>query len=201
MVYAVGVDGWEFSPALRRAQEGDEEALDEIYRRYSNAVLARIRGRLRGDMKALYQTTDIAQSVFLEVMKDLEKFEDRGEAAFLGWLRVKCENKIRKKLRKHLDNEGRQREVHVPTGWSPPARNGAGPATAAGDAEHRSLIRARLADLNDDQREVIRLRLEEKMSFREIAEQLSLPSDAAARMRFARAIVELRDRLGTSGDP
>jgi RNA polymerase sigma-70 factor (ECF subfamily) len=184
-----------FDILLERARQKDPRAIEALHARFAGLVLARIRSRLSPALRRRYDSTDIAQSVVVELIGRLHTFEDRGEEAFRHWLYTVAEHKIRSKLRRLRDATGRRREVAlsgevVETTRSP----NAGPITSAEAAEERAQVRAEIGRVDDETRELIRLRIDEEQSFAQIAERLSLPSADAARMRFTRAVSRLRDR-------
>lgn len=67
-----------------------------------------------------------------------------------------------------------------------------GPRTAAMRGELHAAILAHLGRLKPDYQRVIELRLVHERTWRDIAEQLSLPSEDAARKKYAYAIEQLR---------
>ena len=101
----------DFSELLEEAKRGRQHAFSELHRRYQFKVLARVRDRLTPSLRRRYDTLDLSQSVFLEVLRDLPDFENRGERAFRNWLYIKAENKVRTKLRRQLGREGARRET------------------------------------------------------------------------------------------
>jgi len=184
-----------FSALLVRAAAGDEEALAELHRRYQDAVRARVRARAPRMLRRRYDVHDIAQSVFVEVLRDLPRFEDRGEAAFRAWLFTKVEGKVKTKLAKMLKPAGGgRREVTAQSGvLARPVDRDAGPATHVAAGEDARRLDALVAALPPEQREIVVLRTREQLGFGAIAERLGLASADAARMRFARAVARLRD--------
>jgi RNA polymerase sigma factor (sigma-70 family) len=69
---------------------------------------------------------------------------------------------------------------------------------AAADPDIAMTIRASMATLSESQREVISLRLLQGLSFAHSGLRLGMSEDAA-RMRFARAMRQLRGELGRAG--
>lgn len=188
----------EFSILLADAQRGDAGALAELHRRYEPIVLARVRERLGATLRRHYDTRDLGQSVVVEVLRDLPRFEDRGELAFRHWLYIKAENKVRAKFRKHLNGANGQREVALSTSdGHATAVAGPGPATAAGDADTRQRLNDIVAALEEGSRAVVMLRGYEGLPFAAIAERLGLPGAEAARKRYVRALLSMREQWTT----
>lgn len=187
-----------FGELLRRAQSGDSAAFAEIDARHGPAILLRIRDRLPPVLRRHYDSLDLRQSVVAEVLRDIGRFEDRGEEAFRNWLYLKAENKIRSKLRKHLGPAGSRRSESLEPDAEPPSA-ASSPVTEAGDADEAARVRGVLAALDEEQRQVLAMRTELGLSFAEIAARVGLPSADAARKRYARALLVLRGRLGPEG--
>ena len=186
-----------FSELLSATKHGDADALAEMHRRYAPRLFARIRQRLTPMLRRRYDTLDLAQSVFVEVLRDLPRFEDQGEAAFRHWMYIKAENKVRKKLRKHLDRTGRRREQTLDSTGQP--RNGVtGPATGAERSDNQRRLQEMLGTLDETERRLLVLRGQRNLSYAAIAKQLGLPGANAARMRYSRALVSLRERWTSS---
>jgi RNA polymerase sigma-70 factor (ECF subfamily) len=155
-------------------------------------VLGAVRRRLPPALRRRADSMDVAQSVFEDVLRDLPRFEERGEEAFRHWLYLKTENKIRDAWRRKLGPDGRPREDAMGSNDAEPAARGPGPATEAGEIDEAVRLRRAVAELQPAQREIVTLRDEAGLGFAAIAERLGLPGADAARMRYARALVALR---------
>lgn len=185
-----------FSRTIAAARAGDPQAIALLYRRYASRVFTAVRRRLRSDLRQKLDSGDVVQSVFREVMRDLPRFEDRGETAFRHWLYIKAENNVRGKLRKYLGRAGRRREALLNGDL---AQVGGSPASEAASREDRVRVGALVGELDQDARSVVLLRLEQSLPFAEIARRLSLASSDAARKRYARALGKIRRSLGDAG--
>jgi len=66
---------------IRRAQTGDREAFEELYRRY----LSRIYGYIRLRVSTVHEAEDLTEMVFLKTFESLGRYQDRGTpfAAYL----------------------------------------------------------------------------------------------------------------------
>jgi RNA polymerase sigma-70 factor (ECF subfamily) len=188
-----------FARLLRAARAGDDEALAALHRRFAPAVFARVRSRLPSRLRRWYDTTDLGQSVFAEVLRDLPRFEDRGEREFRHWLYLKAESKVKAKLRKELGAGGRRWQEPLDDGdRAPVPARETTPSGAASAAEERAHLARALEALAPAQRQVIRLRAQEGLPFADVARRLALPSPDAARVRYARALLELRKQWTTT---
>jgi RNA polymerase sigma-70 factor (ECF subfamily) len=80
--------------AIRRAQQGDAEAFERIYRLHSRRVYALCLRMLGNTAEA----EDLAQEAFLQLFRKIGTF--RGESAFSTWLHRLAVNVVLMKLRK-----------------------------------------------------------------------------------------------------
>lgn len=185
----------EFSDLLRRAKAGDPAARDEFVRRCQAQIIPGLRRRLGPGLRRRFDTMDLGQSVIGDVLRDLPRFEDRGEAAFWSWLGEKAQNKVNDKLRRWFRPGGEGvREEGMGEDSDPVARGQPGPATQAGEADERAFVRAAIGTLPPLDRRVVELRHDQTLSFQEIADRLALKSEDAARKRYHRAIEVLGKR-------
>jgi RNA polymerase sigma factor (sigma-70 family) len=184
-----------FDELIAGAKSGDREAAGALYSAYAPVVARRVRGRLGAALRRHYETEDVADSVFSEVLRELPRFEDRGEAAFVRWLCLKAENKVRDKYRRVLGAGGRRRQTTLDTRDAAllAARDDAPDAAGETSDETRRLDDL-LAGLEPLDAEVVRLHGREQLPFAVVAERAGLPSAEAARKRYARALLALRAR-------
>ncbi len=185
---------WAFSSALAAAKRGDRESAQWLYERFRLQVHGQVRGLCNSYLRRHYDTLDLSQSVFSELLRDMDGLEDRGEHAFENLLRMKVRNKIRTKYRKHLDRDGNRRGVPLTADVPQPASC---PVMAAADAETRAKFAIALARLDPKRRELVRLRLEQGLSYSAIARRLDYPTADAARMQHARALLSLQGAWST----
>lgn len=92
---------------IRRAQQGDEQALEALYRRHSSRVYTVVR-RLVGDDA---QADDTAQEAWLRVLRALPTF--RGESLFSTWLHrvaINCAL-YRRRRERHRGEESELRDT------------------------------------------------------------------------------------------
>jgi len=184
----------EFEELIERARQGDPQAVDELFRRFSPAVLHHLRGQLGPALRRRYDTDDLGQSVLAEAIRDLPNFRAEHEGAFRKWLWLKARSNLWMKLRRELDREGRRREQT----WNGRERTDyADPADGAAAAEDRALLDAALEELDPVDREIVLLRDRDDLPYKDIAVRTRLPSADAARMRYARAVLRLREQWRT----
>ena len=83
---------------VRRAKDGDHTAWDALYLRYRDRLLLYTRCRLGPALRTRLQSEDILQSVFKDVVGDLDRFQPEGKESLNRYLHVCVLNKIRKKF-------------------------------------------------------------------------------------------------------
>ncbi len=174
---------------LARIRTGDDRAREKLAGRYLAALRRWAHGRLPHAARDLVDTDDLVQSTLYRALSHLQDFEDRGEGAFLAYLRQILLNQIRDEARR-----SRRRPAHdeLPDNLT---SDGPSPLEALIGREKLELYEQGLARLNPSQREAVVLRLELGLRYREIADALDLPSGNAARMLVARGLVHLADDM------
>ncbi|HSW30002.1 MAG TPA: RNA polymerase sigma factor [Longimicrobiales bacterium] len=166
---------------VRRAREGEEAALSALVNRHTDAVY-RVALAIAGD-RDLAQ--DISQDAFLKAFRGLEGF--RGDASFRTWLLTIVANEARGALRRH----GRRRESDLDS--APPlASHAKGPDQMAELSGESARARKALGRLPEKQRLSVQLRVDEGLSFREIAEVIG-STEGAARVNYFHGIRRLRE--------
>jgi len=176
---------------ILRANAGDQAAADRLFARYAPALQRWTRGRLPRWARDIADTHDIVQDALLQTFRNLRDFEYRGEGALHAYLREAVMNRIRAELRRR----GRRgdREALDP-GLED---DGPSPLEMAIGRETLGRYEDALAQLSVEDREAIIARVELGLSHREIAEALGKPSEDAARMAVARALVRLVKEMKT----
>lgn len=139
--------------AVARAKEGDQEALRFLYVTYSHNVYGYVRAILRDD----HEAEDVTQHVFAKLMIALVKYNDRG-VPFFAWLLRLARNVA-------IDHLRVNRLIPTET-----VLDSDEPATADLDRTHA--VRAALAAIPAEQREVVILRHVMGFTPREIADRM-----------------------------
>ena len=80
---------------VARAQAGDDEALEDLFKRHHDHLLLAVRLRLGTHLRSVLESADIFQSVALEAFRDLDNFEPREPGSFRHYLNTLVLNKIR----------------------------------------------------------------------------------------------------------
>lgn len=169
---------------------GDAEALGPLMERHKAALYGYLL-RLTGRQDA---AEDIFQEVFLKLVRNPAAYGEREK--FRAWLFTVARNAAMDNFRR----EGARGEVPLEgDGERPGPADYAvspepGPEAAAVNKELGEKIAAALACLSEDQREVFYLRHYSGLSFKEIAEMLSVPIGTVL-ARMSRAAALLRKKI------
>jgi RNA polymerase sigma-70 factor (ECF subfamily) len=170
---------------MRRWQEGDAGAFDELVRRWQGPM-GRFLSRLTGEP---HLTADLCQEVFLRLYVKGSRYREAG--TFSTWLYQIALNVAR-------DAGRRARRRALPLREDEPPLVEAGGERACELHELAELMQKALQEMPDPLREVLVLRHYEDMSFEEMARLLKTPA-STLKSRFAVALGRLRDRLKRLG--
>jgi RNA polymerase sigma-70 factor (ECF subfamily) len=139
--------------AVARAKEGDQDALRFLYVTYSHNIYGYVRSIVRDE----HEAEDVTQHVFAKLMTSLVKYDDRG-VPFFAWLLRMARNVA-------ID--------HLRANRLTPTENVLDPDSSSGvDIGHGETVRAALAALPDEQREVVILRHVVGLTPGEIADRM-----------------------------
>jgi RNA polymerase sigma-70 factor (ECF subfamily) len=199
-------DSHEVSDLLRRAAEGDQEALRALFSGYRDRLKRMVHLRLSRRLQGRVDDSDVLQEAYLEVARRLGEYVKEPALPFFLWLRHMTELKLAEVHRRHLGTQLRDadREVTLHRGGLPMVDSVSlaaqllgtltTPSQAAIKAETRLLVQEALNGMDPIDREVLALKHFEQLSTSEIAEVLGL-SKAGAGSRYLRAIKRLREIL------
>lgn len=168
-----------------RAAQADRGAFDQLYRRYVERVYSYAFYQL-GDH---HEAEDVTERTFLAALAALDDYTDHG-ASFRAWLFRIAHNTIANAHR----TRRRRRTAPMSAAEDQPAP-GADPAGVVAAADDGRAIRAALARIPADRRQVILLRFVDGLSAREIGAVLDR-SEGAARVLLHRALRDLARELG-----
>jgi RNA polymerase sigma factor (sigma-70 family) len=179
----------ELEPLVAAAASGDADAFGRIISVTSGLVSSVALAILRD----VDQSQEVAQDVFLSAWRDLKKL--RNPASFLPWLRQMTRNRAHHVLRSRV--RGRRWIVQL-SGNDDQAEAVADSRGSAADhllaAEQRAALRAALAALPEETREVLTLYYREGQSAAQVASLLELSEDAVKK-RLSRARASLRGTM------
>jgi RNA polymerase sigma-70 factor (ECF subfamily) len=191
---------------IAAARRGDPRAVDSLFARNLPPLVAFIRSRAGKAVAARESAVDIAQSVFREVLQDVDKIELKGEAAFKNWLFMQATRKVLDRA-KFLQRERRNvaREVELPEAG--PAADAmlacyasiATPSQHAAAREELARFEAAVQQLPEAQRDAVTMSRLMNLSYPQIAEQMGM-TESAVRGLVARGLAALSSQLDGDGD-
>ncbi len=182
-----GDDG--LGEAVLRAQGGDEQAFDAVYRMVQPGLLGFLRG-LVGD-----EAEDVAGDAWLEIARDLPRFRGDG-AGFRGWTAVIARNRA-------LDLLRRRKARPQPSAYDSDLLEL--PGTYDTSAEAMEVVSTEqtltlIAELPRDQAEAVLLRVVIGLDAPSVARVLG-KRQGAVRMAAHRGLKRLAGRLAVRGVP
>jgi RNA polymerase sigma factor (sigma-70 family) len=163
-------------------KRGREDALTLIYEKYLEPMLTLAMGLLNDAGAA----EDVVQDVFVSFAQSRGNFRVRGSLS--GYLATSVVNRVRGHKRR------RRRQAAAPVEPIERARETMGPDQAVILSEQARLLAAALAELPEEQREVVLLRLKANVKFRDIA-KLQQTSINTVLSRYRYALEKLRSTL------
>jgi RNA polymerase sigma factor (sigma-70 family) len=170
---------------LARARAGDSAALNDLCSRYLPRLQRWAHGRLPSWARGALDTHDLVQETLTQVIRHIQTFEPRHDAAFQAYLRQALLNRVRDEIRRV-----QRRPAGDPLDSGRPSSDPS-PLEEAIGQEALERYEAALQRLKPEDREAIIMRIEMGCSLGELAEALGKPSTAAAHMAVSRALVRL----------
>lgn len=172
----------------RRAQDGDRAAYGLLVERFSQRLESLVEARLGPALRSEFDSEEVVQETFRRALEGIDRFEWRGDEAFLRWLGGIVENLLRNSARTASRRPAEERVLEIPvTPTSPSVR-------LRREERFERLERA-LASLPPDYREVIRLYRLERLKTVDVAERMGRSHDAI-RQLIVRAMRGLKDAFG-----
>jgi len=172
-----------------QADTGDHEAFARILQLHEKFVLRIVARKFQRQLDDPH-VLEVAQDCWVELLERLKIYEKIPGKRFRSWLALLVRNRFLKARRDRRAGIGKklvpmEKDLDV-------APNVAPPEVLVGDmsALEKELEQA-LAQLPAEQREVLRLRNEDKKSFKEIARLLGIPL-GTAQDRFYAAVEKLK---------
>lgn len=172
---------------MRRAQAGEPDAFDALYRRYAVPLRRWASGRLPRHARSMVDTEDLVQEVLAQTLQRIGGFDPRHPGALQAYLRRGVLNAIHDELRR---SRRAPAAVSLPSAPVPRATTPS-PLEEAIGSELLARYDAALARLRESDRQAIVARVELQLSWKEVAAELGKPSVDAAQMALARALCRL----------
>lgn len=190
-----------FADLIRKAQRGDIAALRELVESYDSLI------KLECTAFGLWQFpewshSDLSQEVAMRVLTRLDQFRgaesNNPQAKFKGWLRQITRSTILNILRRQgntFNSPGKPLESLVEELYFADDRNVPTASSIVSRQEQHQRVRRVISSCLDDEcREILRLRIVEGKTFGEIAKLMDLSQDQV-RYRFEVSLGRLRSLL------
>ncbi len=181
---------------IRKATKGDAHAFEELVIRYQGQVY-NLCLRMTGNPE---DAADMTQEAFLKVWKHLDGFQF--DAAFATWLYRLASNccldflrsqKRRPTVSLTVENEEDGEQIMDVADAQPT------PEEAAISNEEKEQLHLAMSQLDDEQRQILTLRVVNDLSYADIAEILEI-KEGTVKSRLSRARENLRKKLSEIGN-
>jgi RNA polymerase sigma-70 factor (ECF subfamily) len=195
-------DSAEIVELLARVAEGDAHALGQLHDLHRPAMRTFIDARLPPDLRQRFDASDVIQEAWREVARRITNYLDRRPMPFHLWVRRMAHDRLRTMCRDHrAERRDPDREVVLPDQSAlrlAAPLLGATPSQTLEAQEFAQRVTAAIADLKEDDREILLLRLVDELSYEEAAALLEIEVHAT-RQRYGRALRRLKDALKDAG--
>lgn len=177
---------------VERLKRQDEAAFNELVRLYDKRVFRLVLRMLNDRAEA----EDVAQEVFVTIFKAIGNF--RGESKLSTWIYRIATNHCKNRV-KYLDRRARGKKTELDEVSEHGAMESASMSSSAQVArpdeqaeanQIERIVRAAIAELDEDQRELVILRDVENLSYEEIQQITGLP-EGTVKSRLHRARLSL----------
>lgn len=195
------------SNLLSQAVSGDRAALSRALLLHYDGLRSHIAGRISGDLKRLVDADDILHQTMVRAAQGIGRFEPRHEGAFRGWLKTIADNLIKdaqkrkRRERRAVAQDGPPRGAGQNSSWAALVERIAGdvdsPSVNTQQQDNVRRLRAALAALPDEHREIIERYYLQGESLAEIAQAMG-GAKGAIRAKCYRARKRLRELMGRS---
>lgn len=173
---------------LRRAQGGDQAALQLLMARYRPRLERWASGRLPSYARSLLDTEDLVHETLTKALVGLHQFDVRGPGLFQAYVRKAILNRIRDELRR----------ARVRPSAGPPEQiqdRAPSPLELAIGADVLDCYERAMARLGEEERRLLHLRIELDLTFEEVGNMTQRSPDAV-RMAATRALSKLSRFMG-----
>ena len=198
-------DSAETQDLLRQIRAGDKAAFERLFAEHRPQLRRFVDMRLDPKLRARVDASDVVQETQMEVLGRLADYLERQPMPFRLWLRKTAYERLLKIRRRHVEAAQRslEREVPLPDRSSfalaqQLLASGSTPSQHLDKREIARRVRQAIAQLAENDRQIVLMRNFEGMSNREVAQVLQI-DPATASQRFGRALLRLRKLLVSSG--
>ena len=184
----------------------NENAIGKLLDRYRNYLKLMARSQINPQLNARFDPSDVVQETYLEAHQGFGNFRGRTEKELMAWLRKILARNICDHARKHCAQQrdvNRERSLETDLDRSSMQLGNAlgaeitSPSHRAVQREQAVVVADAIANLSDEQREVILLRQMHRIPFEEIGKKLG-KSSGAVRMIWLRSLERLKKSIDQS---
>jgi RNA polymerase sigma-70 factor (ECF subfamily) len=197
-------DSRETCDLLEQARAGNA-VFDRLFAHHRRALKEAVALRFDQALRTRLDPSDVVQDTYLEAFRRLPDYLVRRPMPFHLWLRKMAYERLIMMRRKHLDASCRAvgHELPLPEGSSMLLAQKLlavddSPSKQVSQEELAQRVRRALAELSEQDREIVLMRVFETLSYDEIAQLLDI-EPATARKRHGRALLRLHRLLKAVG--
>ncbi len=187
-MYTIMNDNTQEQRLVERAQNGDHQALEELYLAARDRLLATIRKRIGSATRQVVDPEDVLQASFVRALHSVQRFEWQGEGSFHRWL-VSIATHVTLDTVRH---QGRRTMLRIDRDIKD---DGTSPSKGIRRQERLERLEQAMETLSPDYRTVLKLSRMDGLSIKEIAEQMDR-SQSAIKNLLLRATRQLRLSFG-----
>ena len=197
--------GEEFILLLRAAKSGSQQAMSQLIRLSQPYLMAIANAEMNSDIAAKVGASDVVQNSMLSAQRCIGDFNGESREELLAWLRgillkdLKQTNRHYRAAKRNVNLELPMPEESVGNQASRFVDLGDSPSTAAALKEQEKQLHRAIETLSEIEREVIKLRNWQRLSFVEIGQRTQRSADAARKL-WSRAIVRLQKEMDRQDD-
>ena len=174
---------------IEKVRQGDQSALDLLYKRYSSPVYSLVWKILQNSEEA----EDVALDVFWQVWRQADRY-DPARGAPPAWIFTLARSRAIDRLRSRRRREDRTISIDDPNLRFDPLDENASPDQVVSFRQSRDAVRAAMTELSAVQREAVELAFLKGMTHVEIAERLGQPL-GTVKTRIRQGLIRLRKHL------
>ena len=169
MLLSIGSETVDEFNILQRIADRDEKALEALYDRYSRIVYSLVLAIVKQEEDA----QDVIQELFLNIWEKASLFDPSKGSAYT-WLITLARNRAidRIRSRQHQSQQRIDRQIDIDTLFSLSDQS---PIEGVISGERASLVKKAMAELQENERELITMAYFGGYSQSEISEKLNLP--------------------------
>ena len=202
-----GFENDETAALVVRAQNGDADALNELFGRHQDIMLELARRKLGPKLRTKEDPDDLAQTTFREATRDFHNYTYRGADSLLRWLKQILHNKIRDRAEYYSAGK---RDASLETALESDADTPTGVVRHEIMSQDLSVtrivqrderfdrLREALVELRPEYRQAITLVFFKGLSLRDAGQKMGGKSEDAVRMMLRRAEAKLGELLRPS---